>query len=106
MSWLLDTNILSESRRLRPEPRVTSFLSSHALSELYISSVTLAEIRYGIVRSPDPARRRDLEVWLLNDVRPTFSGRVLDITEDTMLRWRLLIEEGRQSAGPTRSPTF
>ena len=48
MAWLLDTNILSEIRRLRPEPKVLAFVVSDPLDELYISSVTLAELRFGI----------------------------------------------------------
>ena len=48
MAWLLDTNVLSELRRLKPEPRVVGFVAGKSLSELYISAVTLAEIRFGI----------------------------------------------------------
>ena len=48
MPWLLDTNVLSELRRLRPEPKVVAFVADRPLASLYISSVTLAEIRFGI----------------------------------------------------------
>ena len=48
MAWLLDTNILSELRRPRPEPRVVAFVADRPLSELYVSAVTFAEIRFGI----------------------------------------------------------
>jgi predicted nucleic acid-binding protein len=48
MKWLLDTNILSELRRPQPEPRVTSFVADRPLELLWVSSVTLAEIRFGI----------------------------------------------------------
>lgn len=50
MAWLLDTNILSELRRLKPEPKVLTFVAGHQLEELYISTVTLAtgsHTRYG-----------------------------------------------------------
>ena len=94
--WLLDTNILSELRRPRPDPRVTASIESHPLADLYISTVTLAEIRFGIETLTDEARQSELEEWLAAKVRPMFGGRVLEITEDIMLRWRLLVEEGRK----------
>jgi predicted nucleic acid-binding protein len=48
MAWLLDTNIPSELRRLKPEPKVLAFVAAHPLDELYISAVTLAELHFGI----------------------------------------------------------
>jgi predicted nucleic acid-binding protein len=48
MAWLLDTNVLSELRRPRPEQRVVAFVAGCPLAELHISVVTLAEIRFGI----------------------------------------------------------
>jgi predicted nucleic acid-binding protein len=59
MAWLLDTNILSEIRRLRPEPRVLAFITSHPLEQLYIGTVTLAELRFGIELLSQGSRRRD-----------------------------------------------
>ena len=65
MAWLLDTNILSEIRRLRPEPRVLTFISNHPLEQLYISTVTLAELRFGIeLLSEGSSRRDELNQWL------------------------------------------
>ena len=57
MSWLLDTNVLSELRRKRPEPRVVKFVATQSLDRLFVSSVTLAELRFGIELAPDPAMR-------------------------------------------------
>ena len=94
--WLLDTNILSELRRPKPEPKVVEFIAAQPLEELYISVVTLAEIRFGIELLPDVTKRSDLNDWLTHKVRPMFSRRVLPISEDVMLKWRLLVEEGRK----------
>jgi len=96
MAWLLDTNILSELRRPRPEPRVVAFVSSCPLEQLYISVVTLAEIRFGIELVSEPNHRAALNDWLTHKVRPMFDQRVLPITEDIMLQWRLLVEDGRK----------
>lgn len=100
--WLLDTNVLSELRRSRPEPKVLAFLETQPLGSLYISIVTLAEIRFGIECVTDASRRRELGDWLAHKVRPMFEQRVLPISEDVMLRWRLLVENGRK-AGHTFS---
>lgn len=100
--WLLDTNILSELRRPRSEPRVVAFVRAQPLDSLYISAVTLAEIRFGIELVADINRRAELNDWLTHKVRPMFEQRVLPVTEDIMLKWRLLVEEGRK-AGHTFS---
>jgi predicted nucleic acid-binding protein len=94
--WLLDTNILSELRRPKPERKVLAFVAAQPLELLYISTVTLAEIRFGIELLPDVARRSELNDWLAHKVRPMFEQRVLAITEDIMFKWRLMVEEGRK----------
>jgi predicted nucleic acid-binding protein len=100
--WLLDTNILSELRRRRPERKVLAFITAQPLELLYVSSATFAEIRFGIELVADANRRAELNDWLAHKVRPMFEGRVLAITEDIMFKWRLLVEDGRK-AGHTFS---
>ena len=58
--WLCDTNVLSELRRPRPEPRDVNFFNTCRLDQLFVSSVTFAEIRFGIERVAEPARKADL----------------------------------------------
>ena len=103
-SWLLDTNILSDLRKPRPERKVLAFIASQPLEQLYISAVTLAEIRFGIERIPDPSRRSGLNDWLTNKVSPMFEARVLPVTEDIMFKWRLMVEEGRKSGHTFSQP--
>lgn len=100
--WLLDTNIISELRRPKPEPKVTEFIRSQPLEGLFVSIVTFAEIRFGIELLPDATRRSDLNDWLAHKVRPMFEQRVLAISEDVMFKWRLMVEDGRK-AGHTFS---
>jgi toxin FitB len=95
-AWLLDTNILSELRRPKPERKVVAFVAQQPLESFHISAVTLAEIRFGIEVLPDVTRRSELNDWLAHKVRPMFDGRVLPISEDVMLKWRLMVEEGRK----------
>ena len=94
--WLLDTNVLSELRRPRPDRRVLAFVAAQPLELLHVSSVTLAEIRFGIEGVTDANRRAELVEWLAHKVRPMFDGRVLPVSEDIMFKWRLLVEEGRK----------
>ena len=94
--WLLDTNVLSELRRPRAEPKVVTFVSRQPLDLLYVSTVTFAEIRFGIEAFSDASRRAALNEWLTHRLRPMFEQRILPITEDIMLKWRLLLEDGRK----------
>jgi predicted nucleic acid-binding protein len=101
-SWLLDTNVLSELRRPKPERKVVAFIAAQALDRLYVSAVTLAEIRFGIELLPEVGLRTDLAEWLSHKVRPMFEQRVLPVSEDVIFKWRVLVEEGRK-AGHTYS---
>ena len=95
--WLLDTNILSELRRRKPERKVLAFITAQPLERLYVSTVTFAEIRFGIELLSDAGRRAELNDWLTHKVRPMFEQRVLAISEDVMFKWRLLVELGRKA---------
>ncbi|MCC6197082.1 MAG: type II toxin-antitoxin system VapC family toxin [Burkholderiales bacterium] len=94
--WLLDTNVISELRRPRPSGRLRSFVAGQPLEDLFVSTVTFAELRYGIETVADPIRRAELNDWLLHRVRPMFDQRVLEVSEDVMFKWRLLVEDGRK----------
>lgn len=102
--WLLDTNVISELRRSHADRNVVEFIASQALESLFISTVTLAEIRFGIEFVADVARRADLTDWLSNKVRPMFEQRVLPVSEDVMLKWRLMVEEGRKAGHAFSQP--
>jgi toxin FitB len=93
--WLLDTNVLSELRRSRPEPKVVHFVAAKALDLLHVSVVSFAEIRFGIELVPDASRRAELNDWLTHKVRPMFERRALPVSEEVMFKWRLLVEDGR-----------
>lgn len=104
MAWLLDTNVLSELRRPRSEQKVITFVAGCPLDHLYISVVTIAEIRFGIEFVANPVRRAALQDWLTNKVRPMFDGRVLDVSEDILFKWRLLVEDGRKTGHTFSQP--
>lgn len=81
-----------------------AFVASQPLDLLYISVVTLAEIRFGIELVPDPARRSELMDWLTHKVRPMFGQRTLAVAEDIMFKWRLMVEQGRKSGHTFSQP--
>ena len=102
--WLLDTNILSELRRPKPEPRVLAFVAGQPIDLLFVSTVTFAEIRFGIELVPDATKRAELNNWLAHKVRPMFGQRALPVSEDVMFKWRLLVEDGRKSGHTFSQP--
>jgi toxin FitB len=99
---LIDTNVVAELRRPRPTQKVRAFVAGQPGDVLFTSDVTFAEVRFGIEQMADPARRSDLVQWLDRKLRPLFAGRVLSVTEDVLLRWRIMLEVGRK-AGHTFS---
>ena len=102
--WLLDTNILSELRRPKPQQRVIAFIKEQPLEALFVSSVTFAEIRFGIELVAEASRRAELNDWLMLKLRPMFEQRVLPISEDVMLKWRVLVENGRKTGHTFSQP--
>jgi hypothetical protein len=102
--WLLDTNILSELRRAHPKPKVVAFVAAQPLDRLFISVVSLAEIRFGIELVTDANRRAELTGWLTLRAGPMLEQRALPVTEEIMLKWRRLVEEGRKSGHTSSQP--
>jgi predicted nucleic acid-binding protein len=66
--WLLDTNIVSELRKPKPNSGVIDFVAAQEGEILFVTDVTLAEISYGIEQLRDPARRTDLRLWLERNI--------------------------------------
>ena len=85
--FLLDTNVISELIRPRPEAKVTSWIDATDEELLFLSVLTLGEIRRGTVLLPRSARRTTLEAWLSSDLPLRFSGRMLNIDQDVADRW-------------------
>jgi len=93
--FLLDTNVVSENRKPSCDANVKAWLKSQSPSDLYISSITLGEIRYGISVIEDQDFRHDLMFWLDHTLRPWFAGRTLEVSEDVIVRWRQILQKGR-----------
>jgi predicted nucleic acid-binding protein len=76
---------------------VTAFYDAQPFHALYISVVNIAEIRFGIELQEDVTRRAELNDWLTRTLRPAFTGRILPVMEDILLKWRTLMEDGRKT---------
>jgi toxin FitB len=64
----------------------------------YLSRISVAEIRFGIERVPDPGLRAELEAWLRDGMLPWFGERILDVDEPVLLHWRRLVWKGQKAA--------
>ena len=93
--FLLDTNIISELVKPKPEANVTEWIENTNESLLYLSVLTLGEIRRGIAALPQSRRRATLEAWLDNDLRARFEDRILAIDQEVADRWGLLTATAR-----------
>jgi hypothetical protein len=87
VSYLVDTNVLSELRRKQPEPSVVAWFSERPRQSLFLSVLTLGEIRKGIERLNDATRQQPLQDWLEVELPRYFWGRVLSVDADTVDRW-------------------
>lgn len=91
MSYLLDTNVLSELRRRAPNARVVVWFAQRPSSTLYLSVLTLGEIRKGAEGVTDAQRRMALIDWLEADLPAFFTGRILPIDAHVADRWGRLV---------------
>ena len=94
--WLLDTNVVSELRRPKPAAAVAEFVTAQAGELLFTTEVTFGEIRFGIEQLEDAGRRAEIHQWLDRTLRPLFANRVLAITEDVIVRWKVMVVEGQK----------
>ncbi|MGH6885989.1 MAG: type II toxin-antitoxin system VapC family toxin [Geminicoccales bacterium] len=94
--WLLDTNVVSELRKPGCDPRVRVWSEAQHPKSFFLSTITIAEIRFGIERHPDAAFRVELSVWLDQTLRPWFGASILEVGEDVILEWRRMVERGRR----------
>lgn len=97
---LLDTNVISELVRVRPDPRVTRWIENTDEAILHLSVLTLGEIRKGIALLADGRRRVSLESWLAHDLSVRFAGRILDIDTAIADRWGRLSAAAKNAGRP------
>jgi len=98
--FLLDTNCVSELVRPKPQPQVLDWFEVSDERLLYLSVLTLGEIRKGLTDLPQGKRRTRLETWLEVELRARFSGRLLPIDEQVADRWGHLAAQAKRNGRP------
>jgi toxin FitB len=100
VTFLVDTNVISELVKPRPDPGVVQWIDGADENRVFLSVVTVAEFRHGIVRMPAGRRRRRLMEWFYRELPLRFEGRILAIDEDTAIAWGDVTAERAASGRP------
>jgi predicted nucleic acid-binding protein len=100
MSFLLDTNAVSEWVRPRPNPGLIGWMESTDEDRVYVSVITLAELRYGAERLAAGARRRRLEEWLGQELPLRFEGRILPVDTNVAEAWGKTVSRSHAAGRP------
>lgn len=100
--YLLDTNIISNVTKPAPSEPLIAWLSKQADEDLFIASLTVAEIWFGVLEKPAGKKRAQLERWFAGPEGPQslFAGRVLPFDEKAGLIWARLMAEGTKAGRP------
>lgn len=100
--YLLDTNIISNVVKPEPSPGLLAWMGAQADEDLFIASLTIAEIRRGILELPAGRRRTALDAWFAGPDGPQalFAGRILAFDAKAALLWAELMAEGRARGRP------
>lgn len=100
--WLLDTNIVSEATRPSPSAALATWLAARNDGDLFLSTLTLAELHRGILQLPAGARRDRLATWFAGPEGPAalFANRILPFDERAALVWGDLMAEGKRAGRP------
>ncbi len=94
MPFLLDTNIVSESVRPKPEPNVLSWMERQNPSELFLASMTIGELMRGARKIKEESRRKSFEKWIEEDLSRQFDGRILPFDGGAARTWGRLMGDG------------
>ena len=102
MRFLLDTNILSNITKPEPSESLLAWMSEQNDEDLFITSLTVGEIRRGVLEKPAGKRRDQLEAWFSGPQGPQalFAGRVLPFDEKAGLIWARLMADGKSQGRP------
>ncbi len=100
MNFLLDTNVISEWTKARPNPGVVDWLAEADEDRIFISAVTIAEIRYGIDRLAPGKRRDHLNSWLTDDLPARFEDRILPVDAHVGDYWGRVMARGQAAGRP------
>jgi|SRR6185295_17289556 len=100
--YLLDTNIISHAIKPEPSPALLAWLDTQNDDDLFIASLTIAEIQRGILEKPAGRKRSALDAWFSGPESPRalFAGRILSFDERAALHWARLMADGKALGRP------
>lgn len=87
MKYLLDTCVISEIVKPKPNDNVISWLQSQTEDSLYLSVLTFGEIEKGITKASDKIRKKKLQLWLEDDLKKRFKGKIIPIDLEVSIKW-------------------
>lgn len=87
MNYLLDTCVISELVKIQGDENVLDWIKNTGESGLFLSVLTIGEIHKGIAKLPDSKRKLELRIWVDNDLKKRFKGRIIDITQEIAIKW-------------------
>ena len=97
MNYLIDTNVISELVKPKPEKQVTRWFASVPSESLYLSVLTLGEIRKGVTKVSDSTKKEKLRIWLEHELPAWFSNRILPIDAGVSERWGRLLGQHKKT---------
>ena len=100
MKFLLDTNVVSEWVKPRPDDGVVAWMNEVDEDRVFLSVISLAELRHGVERMPTGARRRQLDEWLKEELPLRFEGRVLLIDRVIAEAWGRILARCETAGRP------
>jgi predicted nucleic acid-binding protein len=100
VNFLLDTNAVSEWVKPRPNPGLIRWMESVDEDRVFLSVISLAELRYGVERMAPGSRRNRLEQWLQHELPLRFEGRVLPVNDDVADAWGRTVSRSESLARP------
>ena len=100
MAYLIDTNVVSETLKPRPERRVVDWISRQMANDLFLASISLGELVRGVRRMRERARRERFQRWIDYDLATQFQGRILPFDRETAVIWGEIMGDGDRVGRP------
>lgn len=100
MAFLIDTNVISETFRARPDPRALAWIGRQMSGDLFLAAVSLGELVRGVQRVKNTARRERLTRWINHDLTAQFQGRILPFDREAAVIWGAIMGEGDRTGRP------
>ena len=100
MAFLIDTNVVSETFRPRPAPRVLAWVRRQMAGDLFLAAMSLGELVRGARRAKDRTRRERLARWINHDLTTQFQGRILPFDREAAVIWGTIMGDGDRTGRP------